>query len=527
MEADQRILTIHVVDPAGLPVSGARLALFQDIQLLRSGTSAEDGVVQFEAGDGKASYVLIVKGWVPLRGELDTSPGERTLTLPEGELISGRVFVDGTVPSLPVELYFSGIDPLRRAPTLAPEVARVVRASFSGGLQMQAITQADGSFAFHGVSERVRGRISWPEAYSLEGHGIERQERGIALEKPEHELILRLESRLRLHVRVVDPAGVPVPDALVRATGLGASKSGAQLPSDGFYCDSEGHCRLLLPAGVNPRVRVEVALRGGGAARSHVIDVSSSQNGFFDAGDLAVDAAHAVDVIVRDEAGNPLAGVAVAPTIASVPRARRTNELGRLVCSLTAAERELCFSAVGFQSVCLPVPAQDSEFAATLTRAPLLEFVLPVDVAGKQEFSLLLSGPTPLFIGQSEDDLGAEQTCRISITTSSQASTACVVPASKDAHWRIFGLTPNQVVHAVLRSHVGQKMSEIDVALQAGTEHRIVELPLQCTARSLVVRVVDPRGIPIERASVVVGDARTRSSSLRHRVEENGVLELD
>ncbi|HTF89564.1 MAG TPA: hypothetical protein VK843_14215, partial [Planctomycetota bacterium] len=526
VEADQQILTIQVVDPSGLPVSGAKLALFQDVHLLQSGTSAEDGAVHFEAAEGSASYVLVVKGWVPLRGELELSPGERTLALVEGELISGRVSVDGAAPNSPVDLSFSGLDPLRRAPVLPVEVLRVVRTSINGGIAIQALTEADGSFAFHGLSSRARGRIGWPEAYSLEGLGIARQERGIVLEKPERDLILRLVSRVQLLLRVVDPAGNPVPEALVRATGVGPSEVGIQVAQDWHFADQRGHSRLLLPAGVKHMVRVEVALNGGGAVGTHVLDVSRSENGFFDAGDLAVDTAQLLDVTVRDEAGKLLAGVAVATKLAGLPRLRRTDELGRLVCTLTPAEHELCFSAVGFQTVRLPVPPQASELAATLTRAPLLEFVLPVDVAGKQEFSLVLSGPTPLFIGGGEADLGAEQACSISITKASQAGTTCLVPASKDGHWKIFGLAPNQVVHALLRSHVGQTLSEIDVALKPAEEHRLVELPLQCAARSLLVRVVDPRGIPIERASVVVGDAKTRSSSLRHRVEERGELEL-
>lgn len=525
VEAGRNSLIVHVVDPAGAAVADAKLALFREDAVLHIGTTDSAGSVKFDAANGSAQYALFAPGWALARGEIELGASELTLALVDGEVVAGSVLVDGALPDPSIELSFNVADRASERGSVPKSVRDALRASRGDVDGVIASTQVDGSFAFHGLPAAVAGSIQWKGPYFLEGSD-QRFGPRVSVPAPRRDLMLRMTVGLELHLRVVDSSGTPVPGAPVTVNTSNNSPDGVNSSRWSSTADSEGRWVQAQLLAENTKLDIDVALVGGAGARKYPIDLTAKPRGILDLGDLATDASHVLSVLVREDTEKPVEDAVVGPLPWRMQPTGRTDAAGRIECRLGENDREIAATALGFLAARAAVPAGSKELIVTMTKATLLEFELPGIMDEKQNLSVVLSGPSTMFIGQDSEGPDTPQSGGRHSMGSDGTTTTYDSQADKDGHWRIAGLVANQSLHASLRDADGPDLWAEKIAPLAAGEHRIIQVHLAAEGKSLHVRVLDPDGKPPLKATVSVGDGRNGIQMRGKIADANGEVEL-
>jgi len=521
VEADSKFLVVTVVDPAGSIVAGARLAIFREAGVLHSATTDAKGGARFDSGTGSAEYAIAAPGWTLARGELELAAGERSLSLGDGEVISGVVVVDGAIPSELLRLKFTD----QQVPATQTPVARLPAAVLAA-LEIAedsptavAMTQSDGSFAFRGLLANASGWIRWDARFFVLDASGKARGMSVLVPAPRRDLVLRLTEGGLLRFRVVDSTLLPVPHAPVALT-VGPMRMTTTADSEGRFSKAI----LEVPDG---KIVVGVALVGGAGARTYDFVWPRGSRGIRDVGDLATEPARSISVLVQDQEGKPIAGAAVRAWPTEIVPEDRTDAEGRIRRNVGTNEREIAVTAFGYLPARVPVPSVDPELVVTLAKASILEFELAGNFEGTSELTLVLEGSKPLFVGQGGNGPEIEQISRLPSMTWNETSAVCESLADKHGHWTFIGLAPNQPLHATLNRPGSLNLYTADVSPLAAGEHRVVSITIEGGVKSLRVRVLGQDRAPLVKAVVFVGDPALDPGLLGYSTDAQGEAVLE
>ena len=510
-EARTARLELEVVDAAALPVPGARVFLFREETLLAHGTSDGAGVVPLPAGEGQASFAVRLAGVTALRGETEISAGRRTLTLPQGSQLAGRVTVDGGLPPRPIELTWRPGKRGKESPELPKAVLQLVLAPGSAreGLEAAATTDAHGAFAFRWLPRESAGSLRWSGPYLLEGTDNLHSSQRLEVPEPRTDLQLKLVEGLEIVLRIVDPAGAPLSQGRLMVRRELKRERGSRSSSTSMAADASGVVRWTLGKESFTKLVLEVSAKDSSGAKSYEYAWPTQSRGTWDLGDLAVRATRSVTLHVEDASGAPIQGASAYPWPTSVrTKDSRTDQEGKLTLSVPSdgdGLPRLAVEAFEFRTLLLPVPLESTQLTAVLTRAPTLEFSVNGQSDSNTSLALELSGPTPLF-GDSVHGTDQQPPTPRSSSGSWSSSTEDEIERfelepEKSGKWRISGLVPGVTLHAALKSS-GQSLSEMDIPpLQEG-ERRAYAFDLPGGGQPVRLRVLSPDGTPVAGARV-------------------------
>lgn len=336
-----KVIRLRILESDGSPNAG-KLAVLKpkrgEAELV-SGLIDENGWIEFEATGQKRELAIERADAFPYRSLVELSPSERTIELPEGEVLSGRIVVDGGVPPRPIELE------LFEAPT--PEAEVMAGTSDPRHLLFVDIarsrTDARGMFLFSGLASRTGYGLRFPQGYAWPG---QREYSGPHLRLTRwyssagSGLLIELERHIVLHGRLVESDGVtPVDAGLVEArlTWMNGTNmdTDARTASDGVF-------EMFLqkrPRAASVRFGADLGRRGSGQAEF----AFESSEGDLNIGDLRLTRGRDLLVRVVSSKGAPIAG-------ARANLGGITDERGELMLAdVGTATRTIRFGARGYR----------------------------------------------------------------------------------------------------------------------------------------------------------------------------------
>ncbi len=389
-------LVVRVDHAVGRPATGARVALYDGPTLLGHGVLDVDGRWSHPGDDAAAE--LFVLGVTPAAARFELSParGTHALTLPVGAHLEGVVRVDGAPPGTPFPLVLSGLDRvservlLEGRDELPPPAARP--GELTSSVYDGFLTDGTGRFLVSGLEPGAELSLRWPRTYVLESPDDPPFPRVV----PAEGVVIPLRSPRMLVGRVVHADGRPAVDAEVSATlryeRTGAAVSGMSRGYGGRPVDADGRFRIALHdpfggvrhldddegevSGVVLGVDVVADAGPDGVARAGVEDLSVDRD--HDLGDLVLERAASVTLLVRAPDGAPVAGALVRAESTLDARTEETDAEGRVVVDLGRADLATAtIVAPGFHTarVALPEHGADVPLVVRLERTTSVRVV--------------------------------------------------------------------------------------------------------------------------------------------------------
>jgi hypothetical protein len=321
-------LELTVLHADGNPAGGATVVLVHHGAVRGWALTDAAGRARFEPAAG--AVVLAIGGVsdVPLAVPLEEGRGARTVALPAGLVISGRVLVDGAPPVRPITLSLTA-DEWRASdvPRAAREhlTARVPGEGWSSRENAQTVG-TDGRFQFSALPPGWTGAFEVPLGYRGRDSHTE-----LRVAVPARDLVLRLARRRTITGRVVEIGqGAPVPGAEI----AWECQSGQATRTEVIEADAGGCFSLPLAWFDDGYDRLTLRIRHprGLGFRELTVRRADAPPGD-DLGDIALLPTRVLAIAVRDREGAPVAGAVAVADDASGLRSKPTDAAG-----LTALE---------------------------------------------------------------------------------------------------------------------------------------------------------------------------------------------
>jgi RNA polymerase sigma-70 factor (ECF subfamily) len=203
-----------VVDAANAPLAAAEVHCWTDGAEPVVGRTDGRGRARFAASPRPGGAVVLASGHAPCIARLDSLLGERSIALADGAAVAGRVLVDGSPASSGLRLLLSmpPIDDDSLPKAIEDLLARPAATS----------TDADGRFAFRGLSPTWRGQLRLPPTHwLLTPTETERaDDRKLDLPRPTSDLVVATTKLQVIAGRVVwsdDGSAVPAASVMGKA----------------------------------------------------------------------------------------------------------------------------------------------------------------------------------------------------------------------------------------------------------------------------------------------------------------------
>jgi len=332
-------LALLVLHAHGAPAAGASVALARAETLLASGLTDVEGRVRLVAPPGEATLHVAGISDQPysevLHVDGNSESSERRVQLPAGQLVAGRVLVDGHPARTGFPIALRGAD--RKRSSSQPRLPEAIREVLShrlpgvgesqrhgggGGLFNAQLAGPAGEFLFSGLPLDWGGQFEVPSAF-----GCEDGDEALAVGAPVGDLVLRLRTLRGLHGRVVAAGGgQPVPGAGIDCKLMFGQGS----RQDIFAADAEGRFAVPLEPmeGAFDRVELRLTHPLGSAFRALVVTAEQLQGGD-DLGDIELYATRTIAFVALDSTGAPIAGALGVADDASHARSLPTDAEGR------------------------------------------------------------------------------------------------------------------------------------------------------------------------------------------------------
>jgi RNA polymerase sigma-70 factor (ECF subfamily) len=203
-----------VVDAANAPLAAAEVHCWTDGAEPVVGRTDGRGRARFAASPRPGGAVVLASGHAPCIAQLDSLQGERSIALADGAAVAGRVLVDGSPARAGLRLLLSmpPIDDDSLPKAIEDLLARPAATS----------TDADGRFAFRGLSPTWRGQLRLPHTHwLLTPTETERaDDRKLDLPRPTSDLVVATTKLQVIAGRVVwsdDGSAVPAASVMGKA----------------------------------------------------------------------------------------------------------------------------------------------------------------------------------------------------------------------------------------------------------------------------------------------------------------------
>ncbi|HEX5012375.1 MAG TPA: carboxypeptidase-like regulatory domain-containing protein [Planctomycetota bacterium] len=348
----------------GVPARGCVVVLLAGDDIAWSALANEEGIARGNAVAGPVVAWVGGATLVPIAFPVDGARGRRELVLPVGEVIDGRVVVDGGPPPEPIPL---GLASDHEVLDLVPQAvqSRMRRAATSAGVSVDgcgALVGLDGIFRFSGLPSGWAGQFDCADGYTVD------DPRELEAVAPEHGRILRLHRIPHIRFRVVSAGErAPVPFATGLTTVFGA-QNGA---STTIACDADGRAEVRMLRW-EPALSIQLDLADAAGvsrvqARFDIQDASRD----LDLGDIELGTRWSIAFHVTEPGGTPLAGAVGATECGTSLRSEPTDAagLGRLD-GVEPGCGTIRFGAPRHEPTSLPLPAQPPSAPLEVSLAP-------------------------------------------------------------------------------------------------------------------------------------------------------------
>jgi hypothetical protein len=299
-------VVVEVLSDGAGPVEGAEVILFDEQRAIASRQTEKNGRTRFRAGTDVADVLIVASGRPPFLTEISLKPGLRSVHLPAGAVVSGRLrMVDGLLPEgLVVRL--RGKHASARTAELPLAVLEIVRRRDGGKKGHPARIDARGSFAFHGLPVSWMGYLDLPSGYRLAE--VAGYQRSFELEHPREGLDLPVLQMPAIRGRVVtSDRSAAVPKARLR---IEKTWKESGLSGQAMVADEKGHFEIPIERPGLSSIRLEIGDASGGAGSVVTLDRGFEE--VTDLGDVPLAPVKSIPFVVRNVEGLPIAGAVAA-----------------------------------------------------------------------------------------------------------------------------------------------------------------------------------------------------------------------
>ncbi len=362
----------RVVHADGEPASGCVAVLAHGDAPEWNAAADADGVVRGPGSDGAATLWVGGATLAPVAFPLTSARGRHELSLPPGELIEGRVTIDGGPPPEPFVLALvegwdepNGDAPWRVLQALVPPWSGRSADDLRG-----QVVGATGAFRFSGLPAGWSGRFRPEHPWHAEDDG------DLAISAPAHGVVLELLRVPRIRFRVVsERERQPEPFAEVSATVRSDSSSNGH----GFRCDIEGRAELPMLRWDPAHTLVLDLVNAAGTARRHVQLAIEDCTRDLDLGDLELSSTWTIPFRVVSSDGRPLQGAEAATECEDLVTSAPTDAEGQgLLAGVPPGCEVMCVAADRHEPVLVPLPPEPpaDPLEVVLTRCGWLDLVV-------------------------------------------------------------------------------------------------------------------------------------------------------
>ncbi|HTE05957.1 MAG TPA: carboxypeptidase-like regulatory domain-containing protein, partial [Planctomycetota bacterium] len=559
-------LDLLVTHAGGAPATGAVVVIGRDgtvlgkgvtdlagrVRLVPSGGEADGaaGDAADGAADGAADVLIGGVSDEPVRRRLQSIAGEQTIVLPDGAVVEGRVLVDGAPPRQPLPLSLARADDPERDDVKRDKVWYALRTSWPGSSEWadvnSQIVGADGRFRFSGLQDKAWRFLGAGDAYAWEGDassaaadGFPAQSEDAAdpdrpsmedkpwfllaarlVRAPATGLVVRLRGMKRITGRVVEAqGGAPVPFAsisFVQRWGSGNSTH-ASVPR----CGADGRFVIALSVAREPVAALSLDIRHPEGRGSRQLEVGAEDCATGkDLGDIALDPALEVRVLVRDESGTPIAGAVAVSDDGRAQRSKPTDAEGRTALHVLPGTASISVWAARCYGQTVPLPPESlpgDELVVVLRRSPTLDVtVVRADGSSPEGLRMTLRCAQQLFDSAGRRGTGDRgfvpsgmvKHFGISIAsfhpipkedgTAAEASGSMTIHLADEGHVRVDDLLPDVPFDLLVHDTYGGLVHEPQVIRLAPGEQRELRIVVTTTPRDLVLSVTDLQGAPLQ-----------------------------
>jgi RNA polymerase sigma-70 factor (ECF subfamily) len=484
--------------------AAARVIVCRDGKVLATATTGADGIASASAAPGAADVVVLPDGAPGVRVAA-TLPGDADVSVAPGASVAGLVRVDGAAPRAPVRvlLHIDGkfVDEAANPPVAWEEAWEELSDSGAARDRIAAHTDAEGRFRFDGITAGTPASLS-ADGYVLAGgpHSLD------DVRAPRGDVVLDLVRLPSLRGRVVEAGGA---SPVVRATVMVAfDEEGDGQGSSENVVDADAHGRFEIPYPelASKLLSLNVSAADGRGERD--VEIPKPVPPQWDLGDVALETMRAVEFLVQDDAGHPVAGA-----VAVVPGRKKTtgapsDAQGRGHVDLPAHDTPFRVGARGYE----PVDASlDAAAPVRVTLHAAARLVVSIDTGGDAiggGMTLCLRAETGMFAGAAREldealvAAGAPSTQSTTFGPDGCTFAEFHLPSSVII---LDGLRPDVTLHVALVDAIGTVAARADVCLAAA-----VNTPIRLTPslppRPLGGIVRGPDGAPVAMAQVTVAE---------------------
>lgn len=361
-ETDAAERTMILTDESARPLEDHLVVVYSGLRVVSSGKTKKGGRYGLSAPVDGECAIVVGQDRAPTKIATPKLGETLTVAVPTGAACAGKVLIDGTSPRGPIDLQLTFERSLWQSLALPTAVREVLkRAGFAPDHAARA-TDADGRFRFLGLSA---GDDVMIEVRST--HLVDRESGRAAkflTTTPNENVVIDLVSIPEIKGRVVaedDRAPIDGAQVVVSYTPKGGNAVSGLRSTTG----RSGEFSIPTARG-SVKFEYEVRTPGGAVlpfpAMTHVFD------GNLDLGDIAVPRDRRIEVILKNDLGEPIVGGFVHWKGATHTRSDPTDAGGKTRLTLKNGGGVLRASALGHESA-------ESETIVAATSAPI-ELVL-------------------------------------------------------------------------------------------------------------------------------------------------------
>lgn len=359
-EAAER--TIILTDESARPLDDHLVVVFSGLRVISSGKTDEGGRCRLSTPVEGECAIVVGKGRAPTKIATPKAGATLTVALPIGAACAGKVLIDGSSPRDPIDVQLTLERSLWQSLALPSAVRELLKRSGFAPDHSARPTDADGRFRFLGL---LAGDDVMVEVRST--HLVDRESGRVAkflTKTPNENVVIDLLSIPEITGRVVaEDDRAPIEGAQVV---LSYTPKGGNAVS-GLRSTTGQDGRFSIPS-ARGTVKFEYEVRTPGGAVVPFPSTMHVFDGNLDLGDVSIPRDRMIEVILKNDLGEPLAGGFVHWKGSTHTRSDPTDAGGKTRLTLKNGGGVLRASALGHESA-------ESEAIAAATSAPI-ELVL-------------------------------------------------------------------------------------------------------------------------------------------------------
>jgi len=501
-------MRVRVLSHDGTPAVDLRTVLMHGDGQLEPQRTNGAGWISFPARVGSGDLFVESRSSFPVHMPIELETGDQFLHLDPGNELSGRFLLDGVPPATPMTLRITTNHPI----VTDLVVPREVWKELAFGRLARAQTDEEGQFLFVGLNADWKGQLILPDGIVQEGRDV--PDYGgprIHMDGPQQGLVIRARRLPRITGRILEPESrVPVSGAQVSCEIELASGGRSRIEAE---ADAEGRFELTLRRGTGfAAAHVDFAGPDGHGRRTQSLARAEIPKDL-DIGDLELARTRAVEFLVQDGAGEPVAG-AVASAEGSPILSEPTDAEGKGVArGLSIDARTLEVRARGYRIARVPLAGKDGETLTITMQATNLLTIRVLDGEGDPvtAAAVLVSCRSPLFLETSSHVpdrlLRGQLLGRWRAGRELQEDGSHVLISDDEGRVSLQGVTSEAPIDLKMVDLLGDTLLLESIEALGAREHRVHVAEVTIELHTLHGSIRDAKDQPIVGADIVlIGD---------------------